>query len=233
LVAIFMGAPSVNSASTIARYLAEREALTGSAKDSFLRILAEEFQYHDEAPSIAWRAWLFLAFSAGLVALAIDACLRNGSLPLLLWVGWPACSCAGVAIAFGLKNSDRDQRSTEFELQWRIYCLLVRPMILADNPGLLDRNLAVCRETVGELALTSLTSVQTVVKESRPKLLRSALVGLWFGMAVLLALRLSDHGQIGWTISLPVAGGVLGPLVWTSWQWVAFKVVSRDHRLEY
>ena len=219
-----------HSASRVAVYLADREGLSGDARSRFIRILEEDFQYTSAHRQTPWLVLLACGIAPGFMALTADGWMNHGHLPLWLWIGWPCFAGAGALMALALRHA-KQRRDSEPDLQWRVYCILVRPMIASDNPGLLDRNLPLHSETVESLSLTPLTSVRLMIKDPMPGQWRAALVGLWIGSAALFVLRTGRHSTNEWMICLPAAGIALCSVFWATWQWIAFRAVSDDPRI--
>ncbi len=215
------------AASPIAEFLAQREALTGEARRHFIHLLAEEYNYRSQASRPA--LWLFAAVAAGFVGLGLDVWMNRGALPGWLWFSWPALSACGASLSL-TKRLHEDAGPRHRELHWKVYCLLVRPIILAERPGLLDCNLPVYLAPLSILADTPLRSVRSLMSGRGEQFWRAAFTGLWSGMAGLLLIR-SQSVESPYSLLLPLGGMLAGPVFWGIGQWIALKSIARDPRL--
>ncbi len=213
----------------IADYLAQREALTGETRRRFLHLLATDFNYR---PQVSRHVlWLLGAIAAGFVGLGLDVWLNRGILPGWLWFGWPALSACGVGLSLTRRLHEETGGPRHRELHWRVYCLLVRPIILVEQPGLLDRNRPVYQAPLVNLADSPFRSVRSLMSGRGGQFWRAALAGLWLGMGGLLLVR-SQAVDNPYALLLPFGGILVGPTVWGLSQWLALKAVIRDPRLD-
>lgn len=126
---------------SVVEYLADREGLRGAARRRFLRFARETLGYKLARPFRGeYLAWLLPAFA--LAGLAVT--FETGPWPLspVVWLAYLAAGFALAALA--VRDAAHAVRASR-ETEWLIYCHLLRPVVLAEAPGLLDRNLAAAR----------------------------------------------------------------------------------------
>jgi len=210
----------------VPEYFADREGLSGTARERFLRLLKQTFRVTESPPGRRWPALLAAAAVSGPVCLVLD--LRGGGDPLWTKIGWLAFSAVGVALALGCRRAARVTAPADPEVQWRVYCLLIRPALLAEFPGLLDRNLRDDRSESESLVVKPAAAVQLMYADRGDDFWSSALWGLWIGMAGGLLSRLYLSAvPATWSFALPVAGMAAGPIMWALWECWAFAHVWR------
>jgi len=99
------------------------------------------------------------------------------------------------------------------DLEWRAYCLVVRPAIVAHRPGLLGITVRREVEEAHRVALV-LAKPLAHIRWIRPDEMWAAATAGWsLGAVSLLILR--AIGQLGyWPFVLPMLGMVGAPLAW-------------------
>ncbi len=193
----------------LAELFADRERLTGRARERFLTLLRRTL-----VPMLdrSRRHWLL----AGLLAVSFTP-LSIGAYRLahLTWppewftVGCLAYSLTGLACALGYRRA-RDLSRRDVEVNWATYCTLFRPALLEIAPGLLDRNLPEdCRERV-EVRPKRATSLRELWRDRDEEFWSAGFIGLFLcGVAMMVfALVTIPHPSI-FLIPLPVAFGTL------------------------
>ncbi len=111
----------------LAEYLADREGLTGAARDRFLMFLGESLGFHQPARPGHWRTLLALTLLSGLAGLAFDYPNHPAEASWRL-AFWPGCVLLGVLLAWRLRQAEGKQAEPDLEIHWRVYCLLLRPV---------------------------------------------------------------------------------------------------------
>jgi len=210
--------------SLLAQYIADREGLVGGARAWFLEILRREFRYEGEEEG-GWDRYTLTAMLVSAATLGAVCIAREG----LSWsdgTAWLGCAWVGTALHWLLRQ--RPPPPPDRDTEWRVYCALVRPLILLRYPSLLDRNRkdAEHRLVVGVSSMRQ--SFQVTASHARRELVVAALAGLWIGAALVPVLHYFAHvAMVGLTV-LPVASAALAPVVWTMWRWYALRLVLGD-----
>jgi len=193
----------------IADYLADREGLRGAAREIFLRILRNIFGF-----SVARPRWLTFATSVYLAAVtwmgvSLEVQERASGIFISLWI---AITGLGVGLAFAVSAAVRRPPAVSKEIEWRAYCLLVRPLILAKKPGLLDRNLGV---DIGaeEPRINTKPELPTLLLGSPIDLWLSAYAGWGIGTAAVVIWHHTVE-RSAWCFLMPVVGAVVAPFFW-------------------
>jgi hypothetical protein len=147
-----------------------------------------------------------------------------------VWI-WGGCSLLGVALALALRGARRRPVTIDQETHWRVYCLLLRPAILAEKQGLLDRNEVGDRSAHERLSLLPVDSLLTMIREGGADLWWSITMGLWCGMlGFLLVTVYFAPVSLGWAIAVPVAGLAMGPVGYTCGRNMALQWALRARR---
>jgi hypothetical protein len=209
---------------SLTEYLADREGLSGTPRRVFLELLINAFHYDRGARPIDWKWWAAAALALGGLGTLFERLSSASTLPDGWWAVWPVCGGLGAALACFRRSQPRKD---DPESQWRVYCWLVRPVILAEKPGLLDRNLAADRGQFDRIRLSPASALRHAASED---LGTAALIGLWVGMIAAATLRLVVDAP-GWGLAaLPVVGALAGPIVRSFGQWLAYRWVMRDRK---
>lgn len=209
---------------SVAEYLADREGLTGAARAAYLRLLHEVFGFRSvQRGRIGVFLGIFMAVVAG-VGIGVE--LATGAGSRACW-HWLAMGAAGSALAIETARARRDERSAEREFEWRAYCLVVRPLILRDRPGLLDRNHAADRGPDDTGAGEHRLSVEAVLRNRGVDLWAPAGIGWACGSLAGLIWRFAAGPQ-PWFLALPVGAAVAGTAAWSVFRSSVFR---RLHRL--
>lgn len=206
----------------IADYLADREGLQGTVRSRFIELLDISFGFKLQHPN-----WSALALSASVASVAMAGVfleLRRGlsTESGLLWFGVIGL---GLVLMCSLVRAHGQSRQGSREIEWRAYCLLIRPLILAEHPGLLNRNLA--GESKINPQAIPVPAVADILRGSRPiNLWLPASAGWSVGAASLVCWQ-SLGGAPRWVFVLPLLGSCLGPLAWGLFRRSAYARVKR------
>ena len=213
----------------IAEYLADREGLRGAARGHFLRLLCESLGYRRTARRR--NAWAVGGAALGVAALGLLIEILRGarweSVSVFAWLGF---AVLGATLAVVLARAERRTGTEDREIEWRVYCLLLRPVILAERPGLLDRNLLADRGARERLDIPPRQMVATILRERRTDLWGPGAVGWCIGLVALISWRVAVGPEV-WTFALPLMGFVLGPVAWAYWRIAVYLRVERAARL--
>jgi hypothetical protein len=135
-------------------------------------------------------------------------------------------------LVWRLRQEDCNVRHGDRETDWEAYCLFLRPVILSDHPGLLDRNAIDHERAPGKSALRPLPMLRSLVHERGPDFWWSALLGLWGGTIALVVTHLvgGATSEIG-SFAFPGGGLLLGLAGWWLWRRLAYVMVKADSRL--
>ena len=133
--------PSGQEEGDLADYFADREGLSGAARARFLRLLSQSLGVGRSTRESGRRALCAGAAVMGLVCLGLDYWAHRGGVSTWLIVAWAACACAGAGLGLAHRRVELRTPEPSLDIHWRVYCLLIRPIILVEQPGLLDRNL--------------------------------------------------------------------------------------------
>ena len=198
-----------STSASVVDYLADREQLEGTARKVFLRLLRREFGF-----DIAQTRRL-VRYLTG-TGLLIVIC--GGGLEIDRGSGWDAivpwilvaliAMVLSAAVARGRMNASE----TDLQAEWNAYCLLVRPAIVARNPGLLDRNRRDAKAPeFAKLPSSNTTSMS--FKRCGPDAWVAICVGFVLGALALFIQRVA--GAVGvFFFCLPLLGGIGGALIW-------------------
>jgi len=200
------------SPAQLAELFADRERLTGQARERFLELLNQTL-----VPMLtrSRRHWLL----AGLLAVTFTP-LSVGAFRLAhrTWppewftVGCLAYSLIGLACALGYRRA-RDLSRGDVEVNWATYCTLFRPALLEIAPGLLDHNLPEdCRERV-VVRPKRASSLRELWRDRDEEFWSAGFTGLGLGGLLLAAGGILGVATPAWLLlPLPVAGATL--LIW-------------------
>jgi len=204
-------------------YLADREGLVGAGREKFIALLRDAFGFGAQRPKwdvAALSAWVAMVTLAG-IAVELN---RDGRVATLMT--WLGVGAVGVALVFALARSRRRSGRGDREIDWRAYCLVIRPMILAERPGLLDRNLAAASI---ERQNSPLGTVDVFRDVDPVHLWLPAAVGWALGAVPLLLWHFAVGAQ-WWMFLLPPAGTILLPFGWGLFRLAAYVRVERAAR---
>jgi hypothetical protein len=118
------------------------------------------------------------------------------------------------------------------ETDWQAYCLFLRPAILSEHPGLLDRNANSSRPEPDRRLLRPLPMFRNLVQERGSDFWWATILGLWCGMLALLVTHLAVCAT-SWRVSVTfhVGGLLLGPAIWILWRRFIYQIAKSDSRL--
>lgn len=178
--------PSValpRSPADLAVLFANREHLTGRARERFLNLLHETLI---PAISRSHNRWRELGLGALIFTPAAVALFRLSHFswpPAWFVVGCIAYSFIGIALVLGYRRA-REISRADIEVNWATYCTYFRPALFQLVPGLLDRNLPEdCSDRVG-VRLKRAASFQDLWRDRDEEFWSANLLGL--GLGVLL-----------------------------------------------
>jgi hypothetical protein len=208
----------------LAEDLADREGLTGKARQRFLEFLAN---FDRPVRPGSWRILLSVSATASVLGLFLVPWPGSGqAFPPFLFF-WLGSAVLGMILSFGLRRAEQAPIQHDPELNWRVYCLVLRPILLTENPGLLDRNLPTDRSAHETAVVRPVEVCRSIYLDRGADFWWSSILGLWLGMFVLLL----GHLKLGWSPTwlwiLPLTGLALGPILWSIIQWTAWHVARR------
>lgn len=216
------------TASSTAEFLADREGLSGTVRQHFLKLL-DEYGGFRAPPRRRHLRLLFLVSLAAFIGVLI--CDRRGeSLKnIAVWVG--SLGLAGYSL-WNVHRLERCRPLRDNETEWRAYCRYLRPIILVDRPGLLDRNNpTVYRDGEPDAEKRLIPLLTTLVRARGIDFWCSCIAGLWAGLLVaLLVRRFWLESEVSWTALLPFGGYLIGPVLWSAWHVVVIQLARRDPR---
>jgi hypothetical protein len=191
-------------------FLADREGLTGSARSRFWEILDRYDAFRRVGFQCTWTILLILSLFISGLCYFLDP-TRSHWIDLLVW---PGAFLLSIGPIWHIRRQERRPFRIDAETEWRAYCLFLRPIILAEQPGLLDRNLASPATVTGQILPRPFYLLKEQIKTQGLDYWWSALGGIWGAMILLLILHylLVEPGR--WlAFSFPIAGLLVGPLL--------------------
>jgi len=208
---------------TVAGYLADREGLDGAARSIFLEQLRDVFGFRVSAPRRYPMLIAGLAVALAGFGIATEVRSAGGGEAVWAWLGMAA---TGLVLAFAQARSGSNDPPVNREIEWRAYCLLIRPLLLRARPGLLDRNLdaADCADCSGPESGSPLHAGWSFGLSHRWPM--PAGMGWTLGCAMAVAWRVVV-GPAAWLWGLPLGGAVVGPLVWAIFRRGVFRRLRR------
>lgn len=213
----------------LAEYIADRERLTGAARRRFLRFIDQSLGFHQPTRSANWRSLFVISLAAGVICLAVDRWLTGADVPTWRAAAWLVCAGIGASFSLLIGRAEQKKVDVDRDIHWRVYCLVLRPVVLAERPGLLDRNLADDKSDQEQLLVRPSESFRGMVRDGGADLWWSGALGLWGGMLVLLISRwFTNSAPATWMLLIPAAGIVAGPLAWAFWQCAAYRFAMRN-----
>jgi hypothetical protein len=215
------------SSESVAEFLADREGLVGGARERFRRLLHEYGGFRDLSVPARSRIPILVSSFLALGGLALDHPARWSD-----GLAWVAYALLAAGLIWRLRRGDHHVRHFDRETDWEAYCLFLRPVILSDHPGLLDRNAADHGQNPEKAPLRSLPMLRSLVHERGPEFWWSALLGLWGGLAALIVVRVTVAATSSLGSFVFLSGGVLlGLAVWLLWRRVVFIIAKADAHL--
>ena len=189
----------------LAELFADRERLTGRARERFLDLLRPILVPMLTRSRSHWLlagllAVTFTPLSVGAYRLAHQTWPRE-------WftVGCLAYSLTGLACALGYRRA-RDLSRCDIEVNWATYCTLFRPVLMEIAPGLLDRNLP---EDCGERVVVRpkrASSLRELWRDRDEEFWSAGFIGLGLGGLLLAAGGILGAATPVWLLlPLPVA----------------------------
>jgi hypothetical protein len=210
----------------VAGYLADREGLVGEARARFRRLLDEYGSFRQVSRP---RRSITLIMVSVLLSLAGFGLDRG-----FVWESgfvWLGCLVLAAVPIWQFRREERRDSSPDREGDWQAYCHFLRPVVLSEHPGLLDRNLGDSRAESGGTVTRVLPMYRELIHERGSDFWWSVLLGLWLGMAA-LAFRFLAAAPSNWMASfiIPAGGMVLGPAIWTLWKRSIYLIAKSDAR---
>lgn len=207
----------------VADYLADREGLAGTARATFLHIMHQMLGLQADSPRWVAMGLVLLAIGVACFGLAVELWPGSNASTMALWF---AVAMPGAALAAILMRAQRQAPPLDGEIEWRVYCWLIRPVILVEKPGLLDRNHPADRGMAEAMNIRPTEVLGAMLRERRATFWGSAALGWSVGVLVLIACRLLWPAN-PWVFALPLLGMVLAPFIWWIGRICAFRRVAR------
>ena len=211
----------------VLEFLADREGLTGGARRRFLHVLHDYGSFRKASRPQRSRTLLLFSLLLALVGFVLD---HSPS-----WSGrlvWPGCVLLGLGPIWRFHQEKDPAPGTDRETDWQAYCLFLRPIILIDHPGLLNRNANNIQRDSGQPILRLFPMLRNLCHERSFDFWWSAMLGLWCGMLALAIthLAVAASNKI-LSFVLPVGGMLFGPVIWMAWQRIIYWILKHDSRL--
>lgn len=210
--------PSValpRSPADLAALFADRERLTGRARERFLNLLHETL-----IPAIArshtrWRELGLSSLMFTPAAIALFRLAHSIWPPAWFIVGCIAYSFIGIALVLGYRRA-REISRTNIEVSWATYCAHFRPALLQLVPGLLDRNLpADCSERVS-VRVHRAVSLHELWRDRDEEFWSANLLGLGVGV-LLMSIWITFGPASPELLLIPVPVGAIVVTAWLAW----------------
>lgn len=211
----------------VVEFLADREGLSGGARRRFLNLLREYGSFRQVARPRTWRTLFLVSVLLALIGFVLDN--RSAWSDRLVW---PGCLLLAMGPIWRFHRKETGAPDSHRETDWHAYCLFLRPVILSEHPGLLDRNRNSLPQESARERVQSLPTLRDLVHERGPDFWWSAVLGLWCGMLALLVVHLT-LAATRWVLSVafPIGGLLLGPAIWTLLQRIIYRIARTDTRL--
>ncbi len=209
--------------------LADREGLNGAARHVFLLLLRDAFGFNLKTPGWAAATIGVCAAGVALFGILIEPSLRENIVPVIDWILWMGVVGLGAALAFAVACARRASEPIDREIEWRTYCLLVRPQILSERPGLLDRNLADDYGARERMVVSAGAAVIAMLQSRRSDLWVPAAIGWTVGSMALIIWRVTVGPSV-WPFALPILGMTLFLLAWCMIRLSVFRRIERAAR---
>jgi len=212
---------------TIAEFIADREGLVGGARERFCRLLDQYGGFRERPRAPQLHRPIFVAILLALTGLFWEW-PREWSRGLV-WIEYTVLS---TGLIWRLRKEERRSQQIDRETHWEAYRLFLRPVMLSDHPGLLDRNASHGRIGDGLLPSQSAPTIRRLIHERGPDFWWSILVGCWAGTGALVIIRQGPTATSWWwSIAFPASGLLLGFATWLLWRQLVFVMVRLDSRL--
>lgn len=142
---------------------------------------------------------------------------------------WSGSGLLALGSVWCVRRLERRSRGADYEVEWRAYCLYLRPLIVTEFPGLLDRNRAACMASAGEAETRVIPLLGELLSARGVDFWWSCTLGLWLGMTGLLVLLCcqTNPGLLGMCL-LPLGGFMVGPVLWSGWQALVLRLARLD-----
>ena len=215
------------SSENVAEFLADREGLVGGARVRFRRLLDQYGGFREKTPRRNVGTLILVSSLLALTGFVWDD--PSGWRDTLVWAGYGLLS-TGLIWRHHLEAGK--VHCSDRETEWQAYCLFLRPVILSDHPGLLDRNTKNDRHESARSMLRPIPIFRNLVHGPGLGFWRSAMVGLWCGMVALLITHATGTAT-NWILSLafPAVGILLGVVVWMLGLQLIYVFAKSDSRL--
>lgn len=210
-------------ADDIAGYLADREGLQGAARRVFVRELHEVFGFRRASMRRIASLFLGLALMVAGFGAVFELLSGCGGSAVLVWLG---VACLGAALARAITLGGLRARAVNHELEWRAYCLLIRPLIVRRRQGLLDRNLSTRTGTCEVIDADHWLAIRAAIGEWKLDCWVPAGAGWALGAVGAVVWRLAAGPSMVGILGLPICGTIVGPLVWTVFRLSVFRRLS-------
>jgi hypothetical protein len=206
----------------ISEYLADREGLRGTVRRRFIALL-ERYGFRT-ARRRSWRLLLLVSTFVSTASLLLDS-------PFEHWVdvaSWSGYFFLTAGPIWYIRRQEKHLGEIDAETEWLAYCRFLRPLILANHPGLLDRNLELSACIHDEIHASPVLTRPKFFVERGADYGWACLLGIWCNMIALLVLRhaVENPGRI-WSL-LPVVGFFVGPIAWALWQNTVYLLAQPD-----
>lgn len=214
------------SGKSVVEFLADREGLAGRARERFKCLLIAYGGFQNISKAKGVRFPILASLLLGLIGLYIERPRQWND--YLVWVEYGFLS----AVLIWFHGEENCAPRVDRETDWEAYCLFLRPIILRDHPGLLDRNAREPRQRIKQSSLHPAPTFQGLVHQRGPNFWRAALFGLWGGTGALLAVDGTIAAiRLIWALAFPAAGLILGLTGWLMWCRLAYVIARSESRL--
>lgn len=208
----------------IRAFLADREGLTGSARTRFLKVLDQYDAFRRVRFRRTWAMLLCISILISGLCYLLDIPHRHWLDTLV----WPGSLFLCIGPIWCIRRQEQRPPRLHGETEWRAYCQFLRPLILTEHPGLLDRNLASPSTAPGRLVSKPIDLLREQFKSPGLDYWWSALAGLWCAMITLLVLNHLLIEPSRWlALLLPVAGLLGGPLAGALGQSFVYRMAQK------
>lgn len=215
---------STLSTESVVEFLADREGLAGAKRDRFRHLLHEYGGFREASPPRYSRPLIIIAVVLALSGLALDR--PSGWTDNLVWVVY---LFVAAGLTWRLSREESEVGHFDRETDWQAYCLFLRPVILNDHPGLLDRNAKSAGQESTQSMLRPVPLIRALMHERGPDLWVSVMLGLWGGMATMLVAHLTvTITNLFLSLAFPAAGLLLGLVVWMLSRRLIYTVAKSD-----
>lgn len=212
------------SAESVVESLADREGLAGGPRDRFRRLLHDYGGFQEASPPRYSRTFFIISVVLAVSGLALDR--PSGWSDNLVWMVYLLVSAG---LTWRLQREEKKVGNFDRETDWQAYCLFLRPVILNDHPGLLDRNAKNAGGESTQSMLRPVPLIRVLIHERGPDLWCSVVLGLWGGMAVMLVTHLTvtvTNSLL--SLAFPAAGLLFGLIVWMLSRRLIYAVAKSD-----